>query len=91
MQLRSVIKESKRFNQVKIGDTGEDYGGFKGKVLAKGKGRGGWNKLRKFDDSNALAELIASGDLEYNSLELVVVDTEHGQILYVYGDGGFEV
>ena len=85
-----LLNETKKFNQVKIGDTGEDYGGGEGTVISKGKGKAGWNKFKRYDTGD-IKHLIDSGDIDVNTVELVMIYTENGQILYVYGPDGFEV
>jgi|GEM_PF-5744354 hypothetical protein len=86
----ALLNETKKFNLVKSGDVGEDYGGGKGTVISKGKGKAGWNKFKRYDTGD-IKHLIDSGDIDVNTLELVMVDNGYDDILYVYGPDGFEV
>lgn len=98
MKIKNVINEAKfkKFNQIKKGDKGEDYGYGKGEVIAKAIGKKGFKKLVRYDRSGAMEDYFTdpftTDEIDVDKVPLVAVKLEDGSTaVYVYGDGGFDV
>lgn len=80
----------KPFEQVSIGDRGEDYGMESGRVIAKGT----YDKLKEYDSTGACDELEELSPEQMNEMVAVLMDFEDDEdktILWCYGADGFAV
>lgn len=93
--LRMSLNESKKFkeyDEVEIGDTGEDYNGEEGEVVETGSASYIINTVNKRRvETTGLESCIDDGIIDEEAPAVVVKMWNGGeQIAYVYGSDGFQ-